>query len=62
MKVNAEKSLPQWSTSEDKRITRFGKLLRLTRIDELPQLISVLKGENEFDISLVLKDQNLMLN
>jgi len=45
MKVNAEKSLPQWSTSEDKRITRFGKLLRLTRIDELPQLISVLKGE-----------------
>jgi len=45
MKVNAEDSGPQWSRLGDKRITKLGKILRLTRIDELPQLISVLKGE-----------------
>ena len=45
MRVDAEKEFAQWSLAQDKRITKFGKLLRLTRIDELPQLISVLKGE-----------------
>ena len=45
MKVNAEDNGPQWSKLGDKRITKLGKILRLTRIDELPQLISVLKGE-----------------
>ncbi len=45
MKINAEDSGPQWSKLGDKRITKFGKILRLTRIDELPQLISVIKGE-----------------
>ena len=45
MKVNAEDSGPQWSKTGDKRITKLGKILRLTRIDELPQLICVLKGE-----------------
>lgn len=34
-----------WSQKDDKRITRTGKILRATRIDELPQLWNVLKGE-----------------
>ncbi len=45
MKVNAEDYGPQWSKIGDKRITKLGKILRLIRIDELPQLISVIKGE-----------------
>ena len=49
MKINAEDEGPQWSRVGDKRITKFGRILRLTRIDELPQLISVLKG----DMSLI---------
>ncbi len=40
---------PVWATSGDSRVTRVGKLIRLTRIDELPQLFSVLNG----DMSLV---------
>lgn len=34
-----------WSTSNDSRITRVGKFLRKWRIDEIPQLINVMKGE-----------------
>ena len=34
-----------WATVGDSRITRFGRFIRETRIDELPQLINVLKGE-----------------
>lgn len=34
-----------WTQTNDSRITKFGKLLRKTRIDELPQLINVIKGE-----------------
>tara|TARA_X000000950_G_C13811892_1_gene618018 strand:- start:27 stop:1358 length:1332 start_codon:yes stop_codon:yes gene_type:complete len=45
MKVNAETKGPQWSKKNDQRITMFGYYLRKLRIDELPQLISVLKGE-----------------
>ncbi len=37
-----------WATSNDPRVTRIGKWLRRTRIDELPQLINVLKGEMSF--------------
>jgi exopolysaccharide biosynthesis polyprenyl glycosylphosphotransferase len=33
------------ATRDDKRVTRFGKLLRRTSLDELPQLLNVLKGE-----------------
>jgi exopolysaccharide biosynthesis polyprenyl glycosylphosphotransferase len=34
-----------WATQDDPRITRVGKFLRLTRIDELPQIWNVLKGD-----------------
>lgn len=40
---------PIWATKNDPRITTVGKILRLTRLDELPQLFNVLKG----DMSLV---------
>jgi len=43
---NAEAySGPVWSTKDDPRITRVGKFIRKTRIDEIPQMINVLKGE-----------------
>lgn len=45
MKSNAESEGARWSTGNDTRITNTGKLLRATRIDELPQLVNVLKGE-----------------
>ena len=44
MIIDAEKTGPQWAKNEDKRITRIGKIIRATRIDELPQLLSVLDG------------------
>jgi sugar transferase (PEP-CTERM system associated) len=37
-----------WASVNDSRVTRVGRLLRRTRIDELPQLINVLKGEMSF--------------
>jgi sugar transferase (PEP-CTERM system associated) len=37
-----------WASSNDERTTRVGKILRLTRLDELPQLINVLKEEMSF--------------
>lgn len=49
MRKNAEEtSGPVLATEEDPRITAFGKFLRLSRIDELPQLINVLRGEMSF--------------
>jgi lipopolysaccharide/colanic/teichoic acid biosynthesis glycosyltransferase len=50
MVVDAERaSGPSWAHPGDPRITRVGKLLRLIRVDELPQLVNVLRG----DMSLV---------
>ena len=45
MYINSEKNGPQWAKTNDKRITKIGKILRKYRIDELPQIINVLKGE-----------------
>ena len=50
MRTDAEISAaPQWASKRDSRITRVGSLLRPMRIDELPQLINVLRG----DMSLI---------
>ena len=45
MRQNAEQMGVQWAKEKDPRITKVGRLLRLTRMDELPQLWNVLKGE-----------------
>jgi exopolysaccharide biosynthesis polyprenyl glycosylphosphotransferase len=45
MHENAEKGGAQWASLRDNRITRSGYWLRILRIDELPQLWNVLKGE-----------------
>ena len=44
MKIDAEKNGIQWSQRSDPRITKVGKFLRATRIDELPQLLCVIQG------------------
>jgi sugar transferase (PEP-CTERM system associated) len=49
MRMDAEAmGTPQWATSHDPRVTKIGRLLRLLRIDELPQVINVFKGEMSF--------------
>ncbi len=46
MRKDAEKLTgPVWSQKDDPRITKIGKLIRKVRIDEIPQMINVLKGE-----------------
>ncbi len=47
MIVDAEKS-GVYSDDKDKRLTKIGKILRKTSIDELPQLLNILKGEMSF--------------
>lgn len=42
---DAEKNGAQWATKNDPRVTKFGRLMRKTRLDEIPQLINILKGE-----------------
>ncbi len=44
MHINAEKNGAQWAQNSDPRITKIGKIIRATRIDELPQLFCVLNG------------------
>jgi lipopolysaccharide/colanic/teichoic acid biosynthesis glycosyltransferase len=48
MVENAEKFGARWTEKKDPRITRVGRFLRSTRIDELPQLWNVLLGEMSF--------------
>jgi lipopolysaccharide/colanic/teichoic acid biosynthesis glycosyltransferase len=46
MSVNAEKGTgAKWATKNDPRITRIGQILRRTRLDELPQILNILKGD-----------------
>lgn len=46
MRQDAEGSgTPQWASESDPRITRLGRLIRYTRIDELPQLANVIRGD-----------------
>ncbi|SDY14464.1 sugar transferase, PEP-CTERM system associated/exopolysaccharide biosynthesis polyprenyl glycosylphosphotransferase [Nitrosomonas sp. Nm33] len=46
MQNDAEKSgQPQWGVTDDLRVTKIGQIIRKLRIDELPQIINVLKGE-----------------
>ena len=44
MVQNAEQNGAVFATTNDSRITPFGKFLRKTRLDEFPQFINVLKG------------------
>jgi len=45
MRMDAEKDGAKWAVVNDPRITKVGAFIRKTRIDELPQLVSVLKGD-----------------
>lgn len=49
MGVDAEKNGAQWATRNDPRVTKVGAFIRKTRIDEIPQLFNVIKG----DMSLI---------
>ncbi|KAK2200349.1 UDP-phosphate N-acetylgalactosaminyl-1-phosphate transferase [Clostridioides difficile] len=45
MRTDAEKFGAQWAEKDDPRITKVGKFIRKTRIDEIPQLFNILKGD-----------------
>lgn len=45
MTTDAEKQGPHFTSADDPRITKLGKFIRKTSLDELPQLLNVLKGE-----------------
>ena len=49
MVLDAEQGKPIWAVKNDARITAFGKFIRMTRIDEIPQFWNILKG----DMSLI---------
>lgn len=45
MRTDAEASGAQWAHEDDPRVTSFGRFLRSTRLDEVPQFVNVIKGE-----------------
>ena len=45
MRPDAEKDGAKWASKNDNRVTRIGNFIRKYRVDELPQLINVFKGE-----------------
>ncbi len=49
MSIDAETDgMPRWAATDDRRVTRIGALIRKTRIDEIPQIYNVLKGDMSF--------------
>lgn len=48
MRVDAEKHGPRWASKNDTRVTRFGAFIRKVRIDEIPQVFNVLRGDMAF--------------
>ena len=48
MYINAEENGPQWAKPDDERCTNLGRMLRKTRLDELPQLVNIIKGDMSF--------------
>lgn len=48
MRPDAEAAGPQWATKDDARVTRIGRILRVARIDEIPQMVNVLTGTMSF--------------
>ncbi len=45
MRTDAEKFGAQWAEKDDPRVTKVGKFIRKTRIDEIPQLFNIFKGD-----------------
>lgn len=48
MTTDSEKDGPKWAKENDNRVTKFGNIMRKTRIDELPQLYNVIRGQMSF--------------
>jgi len=48
MIIDAEKDGARWASKDDDRVTRVGKFLRSSRLDEFPQLFNILVGEMSF--------------